>query len=177
LNVTCGNGKYCSNGNCVDLCTHIDCAAGETCIAGQCTADPCAKVACAQDQFCDMATGTCKTDTCQGLQCPAGQRCVSATGKCVADPCAFVQCPQPCYACDVTSAGQATCKFLDTGANAQCALVHVTTGQKGGGCSCAVGAGDDARSSFALALAVLGAIMTLRPRHNRDGRARRRRTS
>jgi MYXO-CTERM domain-containing protein len=175
--VTCGNGKYCSDGNCVDLCTHIDCPTGQTCVAGTCTADACANKACAQDQFCDMATGACKTDTCQGLQCPAGQRCIQSTGQCAADPCAFVQCPQPCYACDVTSAGRATCKFLDTGANAQCALVHVTTGQKGGGCSCAVAGGDDLPSSLALALAVLGAVMTVRPRHNRDGAVRRRRRS
>jgi MYXO-CTERM domain-containing protein len=88
-----------------------------------------------------------------------------------------VQCPQPCYACDVTSSGQATCKFLDTGANAQCALVHVTTGQKGGGCSCAVSGADDVPSTLALALAVLGAVMTVRPRQNRDGAVRRRRRS
>jgi hypothetical protein len=165
--VSCGNGQYCSDGKCVDLCTHIDCAMGETCVAGACRADPCASKACLQNQFCDMATGTCKTDTCQALQCPAGQRCIQATGQCMADPCTFVQCPQPCYACDVTSDGKATCKFLDTGANAQCALVHVTTGQKGGGCSCAVASGADTSSSIALAFAVLGLVMTLRPRRPR----------
>ena len=169
VGVSCGNGQYCSAGKCVDLCTHIDCAAGQTCIAGACVENPCATKACAQNQYCDMATGTCKTDTCQALQCPGGQRCIQSTGQCAADPCAFVQCPQPCYACDVTSAGTATCKFLDDGAHPQCALVHVTTGQKGGGCSCAVGTGTDS-SSIALAFAVLGMIMTLRPR-------RRRRTS
>ncbi len=166
--ITCGNGQYCSDGKCVDLCTHIDCAAGETCVAGVCVADPCATKACAQNEFCDMATGACKTDTCQALQCPAGQRCIQSTGQCAPDPCAFVQCPLPCYACDVTSAGQATCKFLDEGANAQCALVHVTTGQKGGGCACDVGAsGADASSGFALALAALGLVMTVRPRRRR----------
>jgi MYXO-CTERM domain-containing protein len=166
VGVSCGAGRYCSAGKCVDLCTHIDCNPGESCIAGQCVSDPCANKACLQNQFCDMATGECKMDTCQALQCPGGQRCIQDTGKCAADPCAFVQCPQPCYACDVTSGGVATCKFLDTGANAQCALVHVTTGQKGGGCSCSVAGGTDS-STIALAFAVLGLVMTLRPRRGR----------
>jgi MYXO-CTERM domain-containing protein len=165
--VTCGNGQYCSDGKCVDLCTHIDCAAGQSCIAGQCIADRCSNVACSQDKFCDMATGECKTDTCQGLQCPAGKRCIQSTGQCAADPCAFVQCPTPCYACDVTSSGEATCKFLDGGDHPQCALVHVTTGQRGGGCSCAVGSSGDSSSGIAFGLAALGLVMTLRPRRRR----------
>jgi len=168
VGVTCGNGQYCSDGRCVDLCTHVDCSAAERCVAGKCVADPCAKKACAQDQFCDMATGACKTDTCQALQCPAGQRCIQGTGQCAPDPCAFVQCPAPCYACDVTSGGQATCKFLNDDAHPQCVLVQVTTGQKGGGCGCAIGAGnEDLSSRIALGLAALGLVMTARPRRRR----------
>ena len=167
LGVTCGNGQYCSNGKCVDLCTHIDCNATERCVAGKCVADPCAKKACAQDQFCDMDTGACKTDTCQALQCPAAQRCIQSTGQCAPDPCAFVQCPAPCYACDVTSGGQASCKFLDDADHPQCVLVRVTTGQKGGGCGCALGGEPIDLSGIALGLAGLGLVMTVRPRRHR----------
>jgi MYXO-CTERM domain-containing protein len=168
--VTCSNGQYCSAGTCVDLCTHIDCNAGDTCFAGKCVHDPCSTKACAPSEFCDMATGACKPDSCLAKQCPAGQRCIQGTGTCAADPCAFVQCPQPCYSCVVASTGEATCKFLDDTDHPQCALVHLTTGQKGGGCACDVGSAGDARTGFALGIAILGAVMTVRPR-------RRRRTS
>ena len=121
------------------------------------------------DQFCDITTGACKSDTCQSLQCPAGKRCIQNTGTCEADPCAFVQCPLPCYACDVTSAGTATCKFLNDAQHPQCAIVQLTTGQKGGGCTCAVAPGETS-SNFALALAALGLVMTVRPRRRRGKR-------
>jgi hypothetical protein len=168
--VSCTGGKYCSDGKCVDLCTHIDCAATQRCIAGACIDDPCAKKACAQDKYCDMATGECKTDTCQAMQCPGGKRCIQSTGQCAADPCAFVQCPAPCYACDVTSAGQATCKLLDDPQHPQCQVVHITTGQKGGGCTCEVARGTDLSSGIALGLAALGLVMTARPRRRRRRR-------
>jgi MYXO-CTERM domain-containing protein len=163
--VTCGAGLYCSSGKCVDLCTHVDCPSGQRCLAGQCVADKCSMKACQQDEFCDFATGACKKDTCQALQCPAGERCIQSTGQCAADPCAFVKCPTPCYACDVTSEGTATCKFLNDPQHPQCQLVEITTGQKGGGCTCAVGtSGADLSSNVALALAALGLVMTFRRR-------------
>jgi MYXO-CTERM domain-containing protein len=171
LGVSCLNGTYCSNGTCVDLCTHIDCASGETCVAGKCVTDPCTKKACNQDQYCDMATGACRPNTCAGIQCPAGQACIQSKGTCEADPCTFVQCPAPCYACTLTSGGAATCKFLSDADHPQCAIVHITTGEKGGGCSCALSAaagGSPAnRSNVALALAALGLVMTVRPRRRR----------
>ena len=118
-----------------------------------------------------METGACKTDTCQALQCPAAQRCIQSTGQCAPDPCAFVQCPAPCYACDVTSGGQASCKFLDDAEHPQCVLVRVTTGQKGGGCGgCAVGGEPVDLSGIALGLAGLGLVMTVRPRRRRRAR-------
>jgi MYXO-CTERM domain-containing protein len=101
------------------------------------------------------------------MQCPGGKRCIQSTGQCAADPCAFVQCPAPCYACDVTSSGQATCKILLDAQHPQCQLVHVTTGQKGGGCTCEVGPGTDPSSGIALGLAALGLVMTVRPRRRR----------
>jgi MYXO-CTERM domain-containing protein len=165
--VTCGAGQYCSAGRCVDLCTHVDCGTGQRCVAGKCMADPCAAKACNTDEFCDMATGACKKDVCQALQCPAGERCIQSTGQCAADPCAFVQCPAPCYVCDVTSGGDATCKFVGPPEHPQCQLVEITTAQKGGGCACEVGRPGDLPSSFALALAALGLVMTLRPRRRR----------
>jgi MYXO-CTERM domain-containing protein len=166
LGVSCGNGQYCSNGTCVDLCTHIDCQVDERCVAGQCVHDPCAQKACGQGQYCDMKTGACKTDDCQALQCPLGQRCIQDTGKCAADPCAFIQCPAQCFACAVTSAGQATCQFQTD--DEQCKVVRITTGQKGGGCSCSVDGGGVPSTEVALGLAVLGLIMTVRPRRRRS---------
>jgi MYXO-CTERM domain-containing protein len=166
--VSCADGTYCSNGTCAALCTQVACGAAQRCVAGKCVDDLCAQVSCPQSQYCDMATGTCKSDTCLATQCPSGQRCIQSTGKCSTDPCAFVQCPAPCFACDVTSAGTATCKFLDDAAHPQCAVVHVTTGEKGGGCTCTTGAGRDAPSSLALALAALGLVMTMRPRRRRS---------
>jgi hypothetical protein len=160
--VSCGNGSYCSNGACVDLCTHIDCGDDQRCVAGQCVNDPCAQKSCGQGQYCDMKTGLCKSDTCLALQCPLGQRCVQETGKCQADPCAFIQCPAQCFACAVTSAGQATCQFQQD--DKACQVVRITTGQKGGGCSCDVGVSQNTPSSIAFALALLGVVMTLRPR-------------
>ncbi|MDB4981511.1 MAG: Tryptophan synthase alpha chain [Myxococcales bacterium] len=160
---SCSNGQYCSNGSCVDLCTHIDCAVGQTCVSGKCVSDPCATVVCRDAEYCDVTTGTCKSDTCQAMQCPAGQACIQATGQCATDPCTFVKCPGPCYACAVRSNGEATCK-LQTGPS--CQLVHVTTGEKGGGCACAT-SGRDPVSGFALGLAALGLVMTIRPKRRR----------
>jgi MYXO-CTERM domain-containing protein len=165
--VKCADGQYCSNGTCTALCTQVACGATQRCVAGACIDDPCSQVSCPQSQYCDITTGACKSDACQAMQCQTGERCIQSTGKCTADPCAFVQCPAPCFTCDVTSAGQATCKFLDDAAHPQCTVSHVTTGQKGGGCSCDVGADRDAPSSLALALAMLGLVMTVRPRRRR----------
>jgi MYXO-CTERM domain-containing protein len=163
--VTCGNGQYCANGACVELCTHIDCAKDQRCVAGRCIADPCAQTACQADEYCDIATGACKKDTCQAQTCPLGQRCISGKGKCEADPCAFVQCPEPCFACDVTSAGEATCKFLNDDQHPQCQLVRITTGQKGGGCTCALSeGGGDPLSGLALAVGMLGLVLSRRRR-------------
>jgi len=172
--VTCGAGTYCSDGKCVDLCTHIDCNADQRCVAGKCVSDPCANKACNPAEFCDMATGACKPDTCQALQCPSGKRCIQSTGQCDADPCAFVQCPAPCYACDVTSGGQATCKLLADAAHPQCQVVRITTGQQGGGCTCAVGSGADPSFGIALAFAALGLVMTGRRRRADGARHRAR---
>jgi hypothetical protein len=161
----CPSGKYCSDGNCVELCTNVTCAAEQRCVAGACVADPCASVSCSPSQYCDLTTGTCKQDQCLAQQCQAGQRCISSLGKCAADPCAFVSCPSPCYTCDVTSDGTATCK-LDESA---CSRVQVTTGQKGGGCSCDVsgaGAGGGG-SGLAFGVALLGLVLTARPRRRR----------
>jgi MYXO-CTERM domain-containing protein len=168
---SCLNGQYCANGACVDLCTTIECPSGEACVAGQCVSDPCAKVVCRDAEYCDVTTGACKADTCQALQCPAGQACIKGTGQCSTDPCTFVNCPAPCFECAVMSDGQATCKLLNDAAHPMCRIVHVTTGEKGGGCACGVSGGDPV-SGFALALAALGLVMTLRP--TRPKRRRRR---
>jgi Putative metal-binding motif len=162
---TCPNGQYCSNGACTDLCTHIDCAAGQRCVAGGCINDPCANKSCSQAEFCDIQTGDCKPDACQARQCPLGQRCIPGMAKCAADPCAFVQCPAPCFSCDITSSGQATCIVNDK--DPRCQVVRITTGQKGGGCACGVGGPGDVSSGLALGLALLGAFMTARPRRRR----------
>jgi len=68
---------------------------------------------------------------------------------------------------DVTSGGQASCKFLDEAEHAQCVLVRVTTGQKGGGCGCALDGESVDLSGIALGLAGLGFVMTVRPRRRR----------
>jgi MYXO-CTERM domain-containing protein len=66
----------------------------------------------------------------------------------------------------VTTSGEATCKFLSDDQHPQCQVLHVTTGQKGGGCSCDVG-GTDMPSGIALGFAALGLVMTARQRRRR----------
>jgi MYXO-CTERM domain-containing protein len=163
LGIECDANSYCSNGKCVLLCTGLECGADQRCVGGQCVNDPCAQKACGHDQYCDIKTGQCKSDTCLALQCPLGQRCIQSTGQCAADPCAFIQCPAKCFTCSVTSGGDATCQFQEDGK--ECTVVRITTGQKGGGCTCAVDGAENS-TDMAWGVALLGLVMTIRRRRH-----------
>jgi hypothetical protein len=88
---TCPPGDYCyttgnSPGTCVKPCTR-PCPTGQLCnTLGNCVADPCAAVTCAQGQAC--ANGQCITDNCTATGCPTGLLCYQ--GSCVDDPCHYV---------------------------------------------------------------------------------------
>lgn len=100
-----------------NLCGELNCAPGETCLAGRCVAgcfpSPCADVTCPAGQFCDESTGACARVTacpgacrdgftchvacvprspCDGVDCPAGTVCFN--GECRADACAAVTCAE-----------------------------------------------------------------------------------
>ena len=64
FNVQCDVGDYCSNGNCVPVCT--TCMKGQTCVEGICQADPCNGVTCAAGQVCSP-TGSCVQNVCAEL--------------------------------------------------------------------------------------------------------------
>jgi MYXO-CTERM domain-containing protein len=161
--VTCGDGQYCDDGRCVDLCQPNKCAANQRCVAGECLDDRCTRVACSSaGDFCDPATGTCKADLCQATQCEAGSKCLPGVGQCKPDPCRMTTCPGPCFACEVTADGLAACK--QSGA---CAVIPVKTGLKGGaGCACMVGAESDGTAA-GLTLALAAAFGFLRRRRQR----------
>jgi MYXO-CTERM domain-containing protein len=158
--VNCGAGEYCSDGKCLGLCPPGKCGDAQRCVNGACVDDKCSTVACASFQYCDPADGKCKADSCDAMQCQAGERCVSTTSKCEPDPCRLMQCPTDCWMCDVTADGKGVCVL-----NGQCTAEKTKTGQKGGGCSCAI---DPAGPSSApWALAVLGLAGALASRRRR----------
>jgi MYXO-CTERM domain-containing protein len=93
-NVTCGKYEKCVKGACVDQSCYNPknkCKAGETCIQGECKADPCYQVTCASDEYC--SAGVC-VQSCATVQCPSGELCKLVAGKatCVEDPCAKQTC-------------------------------------------------------------------------------------
>jgi hypothetical protein len=148
---TCGAGKFCYAGLCVDGCAGVSCGAGRVCVQGACVSSACPTV-CAADFLCDPTTATCRPKPCTGIACPLGQVCVNATGRCANDPCEQVHCGQ----------GEA-CVVKDDG-SPDCALPTVTgipreAKTAGGGmfgCTCGVGGGGgSAGGTMALALMLL----------------------
>jgi len=100
------SGKYeqCVKGACVDMSCYSPsnpCPAGQICLQGVCSDNPCHNVTCGADEFC--SGGTC-VSLCDVLGCKAGQVCkvVQQEGKpaaaCVEDPCADQSCSPP-YIC------------------------------------------------------------------------------
>jgi hypothetical protein len=161
--VTCPAADFCSDGKCVGLCPPGKCADGQRCLSGQCLDDKCATVACGQGQFCDPADGKCKGDVCDALQCNAGERCVSTTGNCAPDPCRLMQCPSACWQCSTTADGKGICQL-----NGKCSQTMTKTGQKGGGCACALDPGAGGPMGGALWLAVgLGLVVAAARRRRR----------
>ena len=85
----CGTGFICdpSNGQCIDPCIGVVCAAGIECVEGVCE-DPCANLECPEGLGC--FAGSC-TDLCFGVNCGANQECDTSTGQCI-DQCGDVTC-------------------------------------------------------------------------------------
>ena len=88
--VTCKEGEFCRDGQCVPSCGCIECPAGNVCLDGKCHADSCAGVSCAKGEVCSPDTGQCVSDGCQGKTCTGGEVCQA--GVCVQEPCLLVKC-------------------------------------------------------------------------------------
>jgi uncharacterized protein (TIGR03382 family) len=126
--VTCPDGQYCENGNCIQSCADVTCPDGQRCRLGVCETDPCGHP-CPFGQVCHDDTNTCIDDPCTFRQCPQGQWCNPNDGMCEADPCVGTMCPTADQVCK-----GGTCynpdEFLpDAGVDQ-----HVTVGG-GGGCN------------------------------------------
>jgi uncharacterized protein (TIGR03382 family) len=126
--VTCPDGQYCENGNCIQSCADVTCPDGQRCRLGVCETDPCGHP-CPFGQVCHDDTNTCIDDPCKFRQCPQGQWCNPNDGMCEADPCVGTMCPTADQVCK-----GGTCynpdEFLpDAGVDQ-----HVTVGG-GGGCN------------------------------------------
>ncbi len=100
--VLCPSGTFCRQGDCVQACAFVTCAAGERCgIDGFCETDPCAGTSCGPGQRC--VGGSCVADPCQGKRCATGtdaqhplQVCQEGPGgaaTCVDNPCTGITCP------------------------------------------------------------------------------------
>jgi hypothetical protein len=160
--VKCPETQSCAEGKCVDLCPPGKCASGQRCVAGQCLEDKCSQTVCLVAEYCDPADGKCKSDTCQGMTCGAGEQCVKTTGTCEPDPCRLMVCPQDCWKCDVGVDGKGLCL-----PNGRCEQVKTKVGQKGGGCTCALGDGLPGAPGSLLAL---GAVVLATTRRRRRAR-------
>jgi hypothetical protein len=77
-----------------ESCYVAGCPAGEICVDGECTEDPCELVWCEEGAYCN-ADGEC-VSACADIECPPGWACWE--GECVNDPCAGVLCV-PGYSC------------------------------------------------------------------------------
>ena len=143
--IICPGGTFCRQGDCVQACAFVPCAAGQRCdVDGFCVADACAGKSCGPTQIC--ANGACVADSCAGLGCPHGQVCVGAT--CLDDPCAGILCP-------VGQCQDGQC--FATGSNAGTPAARETSG-----CGCATGG-----AGTPLALLALLALAPLARRQRR----------
>jgi hypothetical protein len=116
VKVACAPGTFCNaDGNCIDPCAGVSCAAGATCDQGvckdchslgcpqgqvcglhECMPDPCAEVVCEEGSYC--RAGKC-VPSCARVSCLAGQVC--RDGACEGDRCAQILCEQGKF-CDPT---------------------------------------------------------------------------
>jgi hypothetical protein len=111
VNITCGAGLACRNGDCISPCSGVVCPLNQTCVDGICTdicagkicgtgsvCDPvsgacvgtCGCTACSSDKVCDPTSGRCVDPGCENKTCDVGQGCVG--GACV-DACTNAVCP------------------------------------------------------------------------------------
>ncbi len=93
--VNCGDGLFCSNGQCKVSCAKVTCSDGKVCRNGKCEGDPCAAANCPANQSC--FEGRCFNRTCPAQACPLGLVC--RDGACVTDLCNGISCPtnQKCF--------------------------------------------------------------------------------
>jgi len=145
LGVTCPDGQYCIDGQCVNSCAGVDCPAGQRCRLGVCEDIPC-DPPCPTGEFC-QDDGRCLSDPCRFVVCPEGRWCnPHNNGMCEDDPCAIyeIQCAEG-ESCRGGTCDDWKVTLPDAGVEE-----HVTTGG-GGGCS----TGGDASGSLALGLGIL----------------------
>ena len=126
--VTCPDGQYCENGNCIASCADVTCPDGQRCRLGVCETDPCGHP-CPFGQECHDDTGTCVDDPCKFRECPQGQWCNPNDGLCEADPCVGTMCPSADQVCKGGTCYNPSQFQPDAGVDQ-----HVTVGG-GGGCS------------------------------------------
>ena len=95
---------FVREGECVESCAVISCAANERCDDGVCVANPCAEVICLAGEEC--VDGLCVSASCEQVTCEADTLCFQ--GSCIADPCLNIECPNG-ESCSMDERGLAQC--------------------------------------------------------------------
>jgi uncharacterized protein (TIGR03382 family) len=146
LGVTCGDGQFCRDGDCIGSCLGVNCGTAQTCVDGTCKATGCDRD-CTDKEVCNPDTKKCEQNLCADgtLHCPPTEACDPLTGTCVEDVCNGIVCPDN----QVCTDGQ--CGVGKSGA-------LVTTGG-GGGCDAS---GNSGAGSLALIGLALGALLLRR---------------
>jgi MYXO-CTERM domain-containing protein len=158
--VSCAAGQSCIEGQCQAACSPA-CGAGQICRNGTCEASPCSS-GCETGEVCNPETGACQANMCR-MACPQGQACVPKTGACADDRCATTRCGS-CSVCQVGFDGSPSCV-----ADPRC----LSAGRvyAGGGCACrlAEGPGDAGGGPLLWTALALGALLLRRRRRSAGG--------
>jgi len=115
----CASGQACIAGVCSAPCDGVTCPKGQICLADACV-DLCENVKCATGQVCQNGACTSGCAACGGLACTGAEKCDEATGECV-DPscgktcskgyqCLQGACVDNCSTAGVRCPGGAICK-------------------------------------------------------------------
>jgi hypothetical protein len=92
VDVACGPGQRCFNGECVGACDWVTCPHGQGCVGGRCV-DLCAAMTCDECTVC--VDGSCEM-RCAWAPCAEGQTC-GEDGRCVDSSCVGVDCGPGTY--------------------------------------------------------------------------------